>query len=198
MWCSDFDWAVFQTSGLEVVSHGSVERRFDSETRLSPVTHGLASWLIADGVALSRRELLAITVAGILPDLDGLGIALDLLGEALGIPQSNWYEKYHHHLLHGGLGAVVVLIVTWLIGCRNRRSLIAALFAFHLHLFCDVVGSRGPGVTDVWPIHYLAPFSDAWTVEWSKQWVLNGWQNVSLTGILLLLTWNPQEEGNGG
>ena len=51
-----------------------------------------------------------------------------------------------------------------------------ALAMFHLHLFCDLLGS-GPG----WPIYYLWPLSLA-ELSWSGQWNLASWQN-SLIGL---------------
>jgi inner membrane protein len=59
--------------------------------------------------------------------------------------------------------------------------------SFHLHLLCDLIGSRGPD-GDQWPIPYLKPFSNALQLTWHGQWALNGWQNFAITGLLLLAT----------
>jgi hypothetical protein len=61
------------------------------------------------------------------------------------------------------------------------------LLSFHLHLFGDLVGSRGPDGYQ-WPIPYLEPFSGAWQLAWSHQWGLKAWPNVTLTIGLLALT----------
>src|SRR5205085_6966998 len=42
---------------------------------LSPVTHFLAGWLLANTASFSRRERALVVCAGIAPDLDGLGNA---------------------------------------------------------------------------------------------------------------------------
>ena len=64
--------------------------------------------------------------------------------------------------------------------------------SFHLHLLGDLVGSRGPDGHQ-WPIPYLQPFSDAWQWIWQGQWVLNSWQNMLVTvlvvGISFYLAW---------
>ena len=46
---------------------------------MSPITHFLASWNLAQLCRLSPRDRLLVTVAGVAPDLDGLGIVGDLL-----------------------------------------------------------------------------------------------------------------------
>ncbi len=50
-----------------------------------------------------------------------------------------------------------------------------------------VVGSHGPTPDDLWPIGYLAPFSEAHSIAWQGQWPLNGWPNILIT--LALLAW---------
>ncbi len=58
----------------------------------------------------------------------------------------------------------------------------------HLHFLCDILGSRGTTPEDIWPIRYLAPFSYAWTVEWTGQWPLTSWQNTAITIALIAVT----------
>lgn len=59
--------------------------------------------------------------------------------------------------------------------------------SFHIHLFEDVLGSRGPDGYQ-WPIPYLAPFSSALQLAWRREWGLNAWPNVALTVALLVAT----------
>ena len=54
-------------------------------------------------------------------------------------------------------------------------------------MLCDLVGSRGPTTDDIWPIHYLAPLSDAASFAWKGPWELNAWPNIAIT--VLLLSW---------
>jgi len=70
---------------------------------------------------------------------------------------------------------------------RRFTAAALALLSFHLHLFGDLLGSRGPDGYQ-WPIPYLLPFSDAWQLAWDGQWALNAWPNVAITIALLGLT----------
>src|SRR5882724_1854117 len=71
---------------------------------MSPITHFLASWVAAESCTEDRRERLWICLAGLAPDLDGLGLAVDIGNEMLGLPPSQWYAVYHHFLFHGIFG----------------------------------------------------------------------------------------------
>jgi len=121
----------------------------------------------------------------VLPDLDGLGIVVDLGNYALGRPETDWYTVAHHVWLHGLFGTLLIPAIL-AIGATNRlRCFLIGVVVVHLHLFCDVVGSRGPDMIDVWPIHYLGPFLDHLSIAWAGQWPLNAWQNVVTTLALI-------------
>lgn len=152
---------------------------------MSPITHFTVSWSVAETVGRTRRERLCITLAGMLPDLDGAGLLVDLTNRVLGRPESFWSEALHHVLFHGLLGAAVTVVAAMLLGCRRIIALLAVMLTFHLHLLCDVLGSRGPAPDEIWPIRYLAPFSDAGSFAWPGQWPLNAWPNVVLTCVLI-------------
>ena len=125
--------------------------------------------------------------AGILPDADGLGLIVDIAGPAFGYKGTHLYGRYHHYLLHGALGAV---LLTALLTCfaRSRwRVALLALIVFHLHLLCDLVGSRGPSPEDLWPIFYFGPFDRDPMWIWKGQWRLDGWQNRLI--FLALFVW---------
>lgn len=153
---------------------------------MSPITHFLASWSIAQPAVHSRRERAWITFAGVAPDLDGLGVVVDLANRVVGRPDSTWFATLHHILFHGALGAALVVTLAVLFGIQRPRTLILILVAFHLHLLCDLVGSRGPSPGEIWPIDYLSPFSHSWSISWSNQWALNAWPNIAFTVLLLL------------
>ena len=174
---------------------------------MSPVTHFLAGWLLAsirskDTPLLTRREKALVVAAAVAPDLDGLGIIPELLTRNSSHPLL-WFSRYHHSLHNLGF-ALLCTAAAFLIAnqsnfafgpaIRGRRIpthpwLTAALvfLSFHLHLLCDLLGSRGPD-GDQWPIPYLAPFSNALQLTWQHQWALNGWQNFSFTLLLLIVT----------
>ena len=58
---------------------------------------------------------------------------------------------------------------------------------FHLHLLCDVVGSRGPDGFQ-WPLPYLKPFSAEVLISWQYQWELNAWPNILIGFTLIAAT----------
>ena len=152
---------------------------------MSPITHFLASWTIAEGCTEDRRERLWICLAGIAPDLDGFGLGVDLANEVLGRAPSQWYAVYHHFLFHGLFGALVMVAVARAFGVRRWQAGLLVFLSFHLHLLCDLVGARGPASYDIWVIHYLGPFTRARTFWWSHQWPLNGWPNMLITAALI-------------
>jgi len=159
---------------------------------MSPVTHFLVGWMVANippasgPHAIGRRERAAIALAGVAPDLDGLGAIPEVLTKHSAHPLL-WFTDYHHVLGHNLMFALVVAGICFAVA-RQRRWLTAllAFASFHLHLLGDLVGARGPDGYQ-WPVPYLAPFSDRWTWTWSGQWALNGWPNFVITGVCLLL-----------
>ena len=153
---------------------------------MSPLTHLLASWIVAAKTTNNPRDCRLVTLAGILPDLDGAGLIVDLAHNLSGRGSSQYYATYHHFLLHGGLGAIAI---AGLIACFARerwRVAMLALIVFHLHLLCDLVGSRGPSPQDLWPIYYFGPLSYHPVWIWKGQWRLDGWFNRVFTVALLL------------
>jgi len=81
------------------------------------------------------------------------------------------------------------------LAAQKWKTGLLALLSFHLHLFEDVLGSRGPDGYQ-WPIPYLSPFSSALQLVWRGQWGLNAWPNVLITAVLLLITlWLAWQKG---
>jgi hypothetical protein len=152
---------------------------------MSPITHFLASWTLADVGGLRRRDQALVAWSGVLPDADGLGVVVDGANRLLGRPDSWLFGEYHHGLLHGLLGSIAIPALLSYFAARRARVFVLGLVAVHLHLLSDLVGSRGPGIGDVWPIRYLAPFSDRLSFQWAGQWPLNGWPNILFTVLLL-------------
>jgi inner membrane protein len=153
---------------------------------LNPVTHFLVSWGVANSAALDRKERAIVTLAGVAPDLDGLGAIPEILTRHSAHPL-NWFSEYHHVLGHNLGFALVVTAASFLLATRRWKTAALAFLAFHLHLLCDVVGARGPD-GDQWPIPYLLPFSQAWNLSWRGQWALNAWPNFVITGTALAIT----------
>jgi hypothetical protein len=154
---------------------------------MSPVTHFFVSWAFAEAVSKNIRDRRLIVLSGVAPDIDGLGALVDSISPLIGGPHTTFYTDYHHVLLHGLPGAILIAVIAALIGSERLRCAIAVFVVIHLHLFCDILGSRGPMPDDFWQIHYLAPFSMKMTVAWSGQWRLDSWQNFLITLIFLSL-----------
>jgi len=155
---------------------------------MSPITHLLASWLVAVHTTDNPRDCRLVALAGLAPDLDGLGLVLDMAGNVIRHTDSfYYYQMYHHSLLHGLPGALVTAGLLAVLARRRARVFLLGLIAFHLHLICDLLGSRGPEFGDFWPIYYLAPVANHPMWLWRGQWRLDGWQNQLIT--LGLLVW---------
>ena len=149
------------------------------------ITHMLIGWTLAEHTTKSPRDRALITAASVIPDLDGLGLIVDVAAPYMGWTVQ-WYERFHHVLLHGLPGALLVAALLACFAHEKGRAAMLIFISFHLHLLGDLVGSRGSGVTDIWPIHYLQPLSDHLTLAWSGQWPLSGWQNFVVTVVLML------------
>jgi hypothetical protein len=148
---------------------------------MSPVTHLFVSWVIAAKTTDNPRDCRLVTLAGILPDVDGLGGIVDAVSRASGHRETLVYEHYHHFLLHGIFGGVVISALLACFARRHWRVALLALLIFHVHLLCDLVGSRGPDPVDLWPIFYLGPFSKNVMWIWKGQWPLDAWPNRILS-----------------
>ena len=164
---------------------------------MSPETHLFASWIIGAKATRNLRDCRLVALAGILPDADGLGLIVDMFNNLRGGWQSNLYAQYHHYLLHGAFGAILI-VGTLTCFARDRwRVAILALVTFHLHLLCDLVGSRGPSLQDLWPIYYLGPFTHHHEWVWAGQWRLDAWQNRYLSVALMLWSlWMAAKRGD--
>ena len=144
---------------------------------MSPLTHLLVSWLVAARTTNNPRDCRLATLAGLLPDADGLGLVADVANDLLGRQPTHYYAQFHHYWLHGVFGAALITLGLTLFARERVRLTLVALFLFHLHLLCDFVGSRGPSPEDLWPIFYLGPFAKDPMWIWKGQWRLDGWQN---------------------
>jgi hypothetical protein len=90
-----------------------------------------------------------------------------------------------HHALHSLAFGIVVSAIAWMVAERRWMTALLAFLAFHLHLFMDLLGSRGPDGYG-WPIPYLSPFTSHWQWSWSGQWQLNAWPNFVITLALII------------
>ncbi|HYM06563.1 MAG TPA: metal-dependent hydrolase [Terriglobales bacterium] len=152
---------------------------------MSPVTHFLTGWLLANCARLDRTERALVTLACVAPDVDGLGIVPELLTRNSAHPL-NWFTLYHH-CLHTLAFSLIVAALSAVLAKQKWKTGWLALLSFHIHLFEDMLGSRGPDGYQ-WPVPYLSPFSPTVQLSWHGQWALNAWPNIVITTALLLLT----------
>jgi inner membrane protein len=152
---------------------------------MSPVTHFLTGWVFANCFELQRRDRALVTLACVAPDIDGLGIIPELLTRESAHPLL-WFSTYHHSL-HNLMFAFVIAAISFALAVKKWKTALLVLLSFHIRLFEDVLGSRGPDGYQ-WPIPYLAPFSSSLQFVWRGQWGLNAWPNIVITIALLLIT----------
>jgi len=152
---------------------------------MNPVTHFLTGWALANcAPSLERKERAMVALACVIPDVDGLGAIAYLLTRNSAQP-TEWFSRFHHQL-HSLPFAMLVTAVCFALARRKWLTSGLVLLSFHLHLFEDVLGARGPDGYQ-WPIPYLSPFSQSTQIMWSGQWALNAWPNFAITIVLLVL-----------
>ena len=155
-----------------------------------PSTHLLESWLLANAIPTDRRGRLAITLSGVLPDLDGLGYPFEALSKGTG-HELFWFEDFHHILLHNLPSGICFALIAYFACGKSLRVALGSLAAFHLHMLCDLVGSAGAD-GEIWPLYYLMPFSRL-EFSWAGQWRLDSWINIFITlaceALMLCLAW---------
>ncbi len=158
---------------------------------MHPITHLLTGWAVAESADLSPRDRTLVTLAAVIPDIDGLGVVAEIATEHSSTPVY-WWSEYHHVLCHNVGFGLLLAVSTALLAVRRTSTTLLVVLVFHLHLFGDLIGSRGPDGYQ-WPIPYLLPFSNRWQLRWDGQWVLNAWPNIMLTvallGLALYLAW---------
>jgi membrane-bound metal-dependent hydrolase YbcI (DUF457 family) len=150
---------------------------------VNPISHLLIGWCAACvDPALDDRERALVTIAAVIPDIDGLGLVPEMLTRDTTNPLF-WYSDYHHALTHNLLSAVIAAIIVATLSRHRLRAALLAFVAFHTHLVADLLGSRGPDGY-LWPI----PYTPWWTWSWDGAWKLNAWPNVAITIAAMLVT----------
>jgi inner membrane protein len=163
---------------------------------VNPETHLLASWVIGAKATDNARDCRLVALAGILPDADGLGLLADGLAKILGWKRTFFYEHYHHYLLHGIFGSILLTALLVIFAQKKWRVALLCLIVIHLHLLCDFVGSRGPSPEDLWAIFYFGPFDRDPMWIWKGQWRLDAWQNRWLSvGLFAMALWMAVPRG---
>jgi hypothetical protein len=141
--------------------------------------HLLLSWHLARQVSPDVKARRWVGWAGVVPDLDGIGLLVDFATR-----RTNLYEAWHHLAGHNFLLGVIVAGLAG-IHCRSVRVAAWTWGCFHLHLLADLISGRGPDGS-LWPIVYGWPLSP-YEWQWEGQWKLQAWPNTVV--FLTLLAW---------
>lgn len=166
---------------------------------MSPLAHLVGSWLVATATTNNLRDRKLVTLAGVVPDADGLGAVADVIGSWFSGKECtfHYYQQYHHILLHGWPAAIAISILLAIFGRQHWRVLLLCLATFHLHLLCDLVGSHGPTAGDSWPICYSEPLFRHPIWFWKYQWKLDGWQNQTIFLVIFAASlWVAVKQGH--
>ncbi|MGD9162606.1 MAG: metal-dependent hydrolase [Desulfobacteraceae bacterium] len=150
---------------------------------MNPATHLLLGWSLASACNINRRERALVTIAGVIPDIDGAGIFIDFFTSG---KYPSLYVKYHHVLGHNIGFCIFFCLLGFSLARRRITTILLVFLSFHIHLLGDLAGSMGPDGYQ-WPVPYLLPFSDAWQLVWPGQWELNAWPNFAITFVAGLI-----------
>jgi len=147
---------------------------------MSPGSHLLFSWLTTVQIIKDRRERILVSISGIAPDIDGLGLIIDKLTGS-----TNFYLQYHHYIGHSIFSALFISTLATLLAKSQKVIVFTLSFILvHVHILFDVIGSKGPDGYQ-WPIYYFYPINPEYSLTWSGQWELNAWQNNVIMLFLL-------------
>ena len=146
---------------------------------LHVLTHAGLGWLVAHLARVPRRDRWLIVLAGLVLDLDGVGI----------VWSEPAYLAMHRAAGHSLAFAVVIVALTMTFAAVPWVTGALAAVSFHLHLLLDVVGTGGM------PIRYFWPVSD-WQLSFRDHWTLASWPNAVVTavtlGAVLAIAWRER------
>ncbi|MCU4675168.1 metal-dependent hydrolase [Catenovulum sp. 2E275] len=107
---------------------------------MSPGTHLLFSWVSTVELLKNRRERAVVSVAGITPDIDGIGIIVDKITGS-----TNFYLSHHHYFGHSIFAAFLIAMLAVYISKVQRTMVFFLSFILvHVHILFDVIGSKRP------------------------------------------------------
>lgn len=136
-----------------------------------PVTHGLIGWSVAQPLN-ERRDRVLVTLASVLPDLDGAGALISI----------EYYSKYHHVFGHNIFFGLILSGLAATFSKDKLKTSALVFLSFNTHILGDLLGSGfGWGIPYWWPFHkkvyeFMPPF----------QWELDSWQNVLTTFLCIV------------
>jgi hypothetical protein len=154
---------------------------------MSPITHFLVGWVGFESSLRSQRDRLIVCLAGLAPDLDGIGIIIDFVNRLAGWAETDFYQAWHRLYGHGITAALGLTCLAAVLGHERRRVALCTFLNVHLHFLCDLLGSRGSTPDDLWGLYYLGPWNATYEISWRGQWQLVSWQNMLISVVLMAL-----------
>jgi hypothetical protein len=157
-------------------------------SRMTFPCHLFVSWHLARLVTQDVVVRRWIGCAGLVADLDGVGVVADII-----TGQPRYYEAWHHLLGHNLFVGILLfgLAGVW---CRSWRVAGWTWVGFHVHLTGDLLSGRGPDGSG-WPVVYGWPVS-GYEWQWAGQIRLDAWPNTA--AFLALLAWAVVAIKRGG
>jgi hypothetical protein len=110
---------------------------------MSPISHLLFAWIIANSFSLNLRERRLCLIIGVISDIDGVFI---LFSEDL-------FLTYHHTFGHWLIFGIPLALFFSILSKNKVKGFLAFSSAFIVHLIADIMGSN-------WSVHPFQPFSD--------------------------------------
>jgi inner membrane protein len=138
---------------------------------MSPITHALVGWVIAQPL-VEKRDRFLVTAAAIMPDIDGMTFLAGV----------DTYQKYHHTFGHNIFTGIIFSAICLLMAKNKSQIFFICFISFHSHLVFDLLGSGAD-----WGIYYLWPLS-SYELKSAPpfQWELDSWQNLMTTFLFIV------------
>jgi inner membrane protein len=144
---------------------------------MHPVTHFLTGWMVGNAADLSNRDRIIVALVGTAPDIDGIGIVVELATLPTR-PSGTATTTMSSDTTSGLLPCVFSSRLNWLVVGGSPRHWPSWPSTFT----CSAIswgralrmGTRGRFPT--------------WQLAWSGQWPLSSWQNNLITAVLMAVT----------
>src|SRR5260221_6234784 len=96
----------------------------------------MVGWVGLERLQPSMRDKTLVALAGIAPDLDGLGIVVDFAARQLGLPETNYYQAYHRVYGHGLPAALVISAAAAAMAAPRAPGAPWGVIAVHPRFIC--------------------------------------------------------------
>jgi membrane-bound metal-dependent hydrolase YbcI (DUF457 family) len=131
----------------------------------------MIGWMVSSPLR-TKKERLVVTLASILPDIDGAGILISL----------DHYGRYHHIFGHNIFTGLIFAVISSMLFKEKLKIFLLSFMAFNTHVVGDLLGSGAAwGIPYLWPINKtIYDFSPPF------QWELDSWQNLVATALCII------------